>query len=85
MRMSFKSTGKNFFTGTNDFKSIKIETKEDIIYSVGQHVYHKKWGKGVITAIIPNGNDHRISILFDEHGLKNLLQSFAPLKVLENG
>ncbi len=84
-RMSFKSTGKNFFTGTNDFKSIKIETKEDIIYSVGQHVYHKKWGKGVITAIVPNGNDHRISILFDEHGLKNLLQSFAPLKVLENG
>lgn len=82
--VQFVSTSKNFFTGNTVIVETPKDNRNEADYKVGQKVLHKKWGRGIITAIVESNNDNRISILFDTHGLKNLLQSFAPLKVIDN-
>ncbi len=46
----------------------------------GVRVIHKKFGKGTISTIVPEGNDYRVEIEFDEFGMKRLMASFAKLK-----
>ncbi len=46
----------------------------------GIRVIHKKFGKGTIMTIVPENNDYRVEINFDEFGMKRLMASFAKLK-----
>lgn len=69
----------------NDLKSrIKTftgpaeETAESVV--VGDRVLHKKFGKGVVRARIPEGGDFRLDIQFEGIGTKRLMESFARLK-----
>ncbi|NLY20030.1 MAG: UvrD-helicase domain-containing protein [Tissierellia bacterium] len=73
------------FSGNSFVLDDKVFKKgsEGLELSVGNKVSHKKWGTGTITMIKEVPNDKQITILFDEKGLKTLMLSFAPLKVLE--
>lgn len=61
----------------------KNDTKENFIsadsVTVGMKVKHPKFGNGVVLNITPDKNDHKIQIVFDNYGIKNLLLSLAPL------
>lgn len=46
----------------------------------GVRVIHKKFGKGTIVTLVPENNDYRVEINFDEYGMKRLMASFAKLK-----
>ena len=52
----------------------------NIDYKPGDIVTHKKFGRGMILSVTPEGNDVRIEIAFDDVGTKNLMGAFAKLQ-----
>lgn len=66
----------SLFTGSNS-KPAQNTSKAD--YSVGEHVIHKKFGKGVICEAIPVGNDTKLVVDFEGAGKKPLLALYANL------
>jgi len=60
------------FTQANDLDISGLEP--------GVRVIHKKFGKGTIVTIVPENNDYRVEINFDDVGMKRLMASFAKLK-----
>ena len=53
------------------------------VYSAGQTVEHKTFGKGLIIGAKPMGNDTLLEIAFDGAGTKKLMANFAKLKIIE--
>ena len=51
-----------------------------IDFAPGDVVTHRKFGRGMILSVTPEGNDVRIEIAFDDVGTKNLMGAFAKLK-----
>lgn len=55
----------------------------EIIFSEGDRIEHKKFGLGRIVQIEKlSGNDSQLTIIFDDHGLKILLQSISPIELV---
>ena len=52
-------------------------------YSIGDTVSHMKFGKGTVTNIVSGGKDYEVTVLFEAHGPKKMLASFANLKKVE--
>lgn len=82
------TTGKiksNRFIGMkNDFTSAKKNlniNSSDI--SVGDKVKHKIFGKGMVVQKKEKSGDYEVVISFDKKGLKKLMLSVAPLKVVD--
>ena len=50
--------------------------------TMGRKVKHSKFGVGTIVSIVDAGNDKKVTIAFDNQGIKTLLLSFANLEVL---
>ena len=48
-------------------------------FRVGDRVEHKKFGKGVITAVENEGGDFKLEIVFENVGMKRLMAAFANL------
>jgi DNA helicase-2/ATP-dependent DNA helicase PcrA len=55
----------------------------DCRYGVGEHVLHKIFGKGEIVDIEGEGESARLSIRFDQGGVKKLLAAYAPIKKIK--
>ena len=53
------------------------------IFKTGDSVYHKKFGRGIILAANPVGNDVHYEIAFESVGTKNLLGLYAKLTKAE--
>ncbi len=53
-----------------------------VVYKVGMSVEHKTFGRGLVTAVTPMGNDSMLEIAFDTVGTKKLMATFAKLKTL---
>jgi len=51
-------------------------------YTIGQRVFHPKFGEGTIAAVVERSDDQELAIDFVRHGQKRLLASFAPLDVI---
>ncbi|MBO7218088.1 MAG: ATP-binding domain-containing protein, partial [Clostridia bacterium] len=51
-------------------------------YKVGMSVEHKTFGRGMITAVSPMGNDSMLEIAFESVGTKKLMAGFAKLKII---
>ncbi|MFI3294970.1 MAG: 3'-5' exonuclease [Rikenellaceae bacterium] len=49
---------------------------------VGVKVEHPRFGRGEVTALEKAGNDMRITVEFQAHGSKTLLERFAKLRIL---
>ena len=52
-------------------------------YEVGQRVYHKKFGEGVISGLEEEGDDYKVDIQFEKAGHKRLMAKFAGLEIIE--
>jgi len=84
------SNGVSSTAVANPFKSASsllnnINKSKDVdvsIYKVGQRVYHKKFGEGVITKAEAEGNDMKLDIDFEKSGKKRLMAKFANLEIL---
>lgn len=62
-------------------KAFDVRSKPvNIDFAPGDVVEHRKFGKGMVLSITPEGNDVRIEIAFDDAGTKNLMGAFAKLK-----
>ncbi len=51
-------------------------------YAVGNMVFHKAFGKGMVTSVTPMGNDTMLEIAFDKVGTKTLMANFAKMEIL---
>jgi len=58
----------------NNFKKDNIE--------IGVKVEHPKFGIGMVVMIKEEGNDKKITVAFDQGGVKTLLYSVAPITIL---
>lgn len=58
----------------------KRETPMEV--RVGSKVKHQKFGEGMIVSIIDQDNDKKVTIAFDQIGLKTLLLSIAPITLI---
>ena len=61
-----------------EFNRATEEGQESV--SVGDRVVHKKFGEGTVKSRVQESGDFRLDILFDQHGMKRLMESFARLK-----
>lgn len=52
----------------------------NIKYSAGERVRHKTFGDGMITSVMPMGNDSMLEIAFDRVGTKKVMANFAKLE-----
>jgi DNA helicase-2/ATP-dependent DNA helicase PcrA len=48
--------------------------------SPGDTVIHGRYGEGVVMSVSGDGEDAEARVAFSEHGEKNLLLAYAPLK-----
>lgn len=61
-----------------------VRNKEDLGLKVGTKIKHKKWGIGTVVMIKKRDDgDKEITIAFDKEGLKKLVESLAPIQVIE--
>lgn len=52
----------------------------NVKYSAGERVRHKTFGDGMITSVMPMGNDSMLEIAFDSVGTKKVMANFAKLE-----
>ena len=48
----------------------------------GQRVRHNKYGEGTILIREGKGDDAKLTVLFNRHGMKKLMEKFANLQKL---
>jgi DNA helicase-2/ATP-dependent DNA helicase PcrA len=51
-----------------------------ITVSVGEEVFHERWGRGIVVAVAGSGSNAEVTVHFAEEGQKRLLLAYAPLK-----
>jgi len=82
-----KKSGFNFRTAEAFLNNIKVRNTSDVDltkYKVGQTIFHKKFGEGVIVALEPENDDIKVDIEFNKVGHKRLMAKFANLEIIEN-
>ena len=52
-------------------------------YAVGNTVFHKVFGTGMVISAVPMGNDTMLEIAFDKVGTKTLMANFAKMEVIK--
>jgi len=52
-------------------------------YAVGNTVFHKVFGTGMVTNAVPMGNDTMLEIAFDKVGTKTLMANFAKMEIIK--
>lgn len=62
-------------------KTVGVSVSGDEL-TVGRKVKHPKFGVGTIVGATPTGGDKKLTIAFDNQGIKILMQSLANLEVL---
>ena len=61
----------------------KAPSPATTVYSVGDKVLHDAFGEGIVMSCEPSGIDFKVTVVFnEEHGIKRLLQAFAPMQKL---
>jgi len=51
-----------------------------VTVSVGEEVFHERWGRGVVVAMAGQGSNAEVTVHFADEGQKRLLLAYAPLK-----
>ncbi len=76
----------NFRTAESFLDNIKVRNTSTVDlskYKVGQNIFHKKFGEGVIVALEPENDDIKVDIEFNKVGHKRLMAKFANLEIIE--
>ena len=82
-----KKSGFNFRTPEAFLSNIKARNTNNVDlskYKVGQSIFHKKFGEGVIIGLEPENDDIKVDIDFNKVGHKRLMAKFANLEIIEN-
>lgn len=75
-----------FRTAESFLNSITTEKQNTIDmnkYKIGQTIYHKKFGEGIITNIAKEDDDLKLDISFEKSGNKRLMAKYANLEIKE--
>ena len=78
--VQFKRTASDFLKSLQEKKTTNVDVSK---YKIGQSVFHKKFGEGVITNLEPEGDDYKVDINFKKFGHKRLMAQFAGLEIIE--
>ncbi|MBC7086985.1 MAG: UvrD-helicase domain-containing protein [Tissierellales bacterium] len=74
---------KDHYTPKINYQNTKINQKNNNVnIEIGMKVKHPKFGIGMIVMIKDDGNDKKITVAFDQGGVKTLLYSVAPITIL---
>lgn len=76
---SFGRSAESFLASIQAKKSSSVDISK---YEVGQRVYHKKFGEGVISKLEAEDDDIKVDIDFDKAGHKRLMAKFAGLEII---
>ena len=76
----FGRTAESFLASIQAKKNTDVDLSK---YKVGQKIYHKKFGQGVISKLESEGDDIKVDIDFEKAGHKRLMAKFAGLEILE--
>ena len=82
-----RKLGFNFKTPEAFLNNIQSKRNSNIDvnkYKVGQIIFHKKFGEGVIVALEPENDDIKVDIDFNKVGHKRLMAKFANLEIIES-
>ena len=79
-KSAFGRSAERFLANIQSKKTSTVDINQ---YKVGQRIYHKKFGKGVITKIEREEDDAKVDIEFEKAGHKRLMAKFAGLEILE--
>lgn len=71
-------TAESFLKSLNSKPEVEVELSQ---YKIGQTVYHKKFGEGIISDIEPEENDLKLDINFEKVGHKRLMARYAGLEI----
>lgn len=69
-------TAESFLNNISAAKTVDLSQ-----YKAGQTIYHKKFGEGIITEIVPEGDDLKLDISFEKVGHKRLMAKYASLEI----
>lgn len=58
-------------------------SSQNVSYQVGDNVKHIKFGKGVVTQVVPAGSDQEITVDFERVGTKKMFASLVKMKKLD--
>ena len=88
---TYKAEGVSFGKQTHQFKtaesflnSLNTQNANAVdlsIFKIGQTVYHKKFGEGIINDIEQEENDLKLDINFEKAGHKRLMAKYANLEI----
>ena len=79
-KSAFGRSAESFLANIQSKKTSTVDINQ---YKVGQRIYHKKFGEGVITKIEREEDDAKVDIEFEKAGHKRLMAKFAGLEILE--
>lgn len=65
----------------NNISAEKVASVDLDKYKIGQTVYHKKFGEGIISEIEQEGDDLKLDIHFEKVGHKRLMAKYANLEI----
>ncbi len=58
-------------------------SQDEVPYYAGQTVYHQKFGSGIVSRVEGSGDNLLVTVEFPEHGRKQVLPKYAPLRSLD--
>ena len=79
---AFKKTAESFLNSLNKIGNSSNKNIDLEQYKEGVHVYHKKFGEGIINGVEAEGDDLKVDISFEKFGHKRLMAKFAGLEII---
>ena len=72
------------YLSKNPVNDVRTQNNDNsgVVYSVGQQVSHKTFGKGMILKATKAGNDTMLEIAFENVGTKRIMANYAKLTVI---
>jgi DNA helicase-2/ATP-dependent DNA helicase PcrA len=63
-------------------KAFEDYSQEEVSFAVGSRVHHDDFGRGVVRKVEGNGEDLRVTVIFDRGGERKFLAQFAPMRLI---
>lgn len=79
---AYAAAKQTFQTRAFQPKTFAVNPSAGLDYTVGDKVFHIKFGSGVVKQILEGGRDYEVTVEFEKHGVKKMFASFAKLKKL---
>ena len=58
----------------------QVKPGQPLDYREGDKVSHRKFGTGIVIAVVGGGKDYEVTVDFEKVGVKKMFASFAKLK-----